>query len=70
MLKYALIATKSWDTMSSFKNKADIESTLKSIDNWEDLFKNLRTGIKETRKPNENTDIDLKKRRQKKKLFE
>ena len=28
MLKYALIATKSGDTMSSFKNKADIERSL------------------------------------------
>ena len=34
MLKYTLIATKSGDTISSFKNKADIESRLKSIDNW------------------------------------
>ena len=46
MLKYALIATKSGDTMSSFKNKADTESRLKSIDNWEDLFTKLKTGIK------------------------
>ena len=69
MLKYALIATKSGDTMSSFQNKADIESRLKSIDNWEDLFTKLKTGIKETHKPTENTDID-EKRRCKKKLFE
>ena len=60
MLKYALIVTKSGDTMSSFNNKLDIYSRLKSIDNWEDLFKNLKTGIKETHKPTENTDIDKK----------
>ena len=48
MLKYALIATKPGDTMSSFKNKADIESRLKSIDNWENLFTKIKTGIKET----------------------
>ena len=58
MLKYALIATKLGDTMSSFKNKADIESRLKSIYNWEDLFTNLNTGIKDTHKPTENTDIN------------
>ena len=63
MLKYALIATKSGDTMSSLKNKADIESILKSIDNWEDLFTKLKTGIKETHKPTENTDVDKKTRR-------
>ena len=58
MLKYALIATKAGDTMSSFNNKADIESTLKSIDNWEDLFTKLNIGIKETHKPTVNTNID------------
>ena len=58
MLKYALIATKSGDTMSSFKNKVDIESRLKSIYNWEDLFTKIKTGKKETHKPTENTDID------------
>ena len=63
MLKYALIVTKSGNTMSSFKNKADIESRLKSIDNWEDLFTKIKTGIKETHNPTENTDIDKKTRR-------
>ena len=58
MLKYALIVTKSGDTMPSFKNKSDKESRLKSIDNWEDLFTKLKIGIKETHKPTENTDID------------
>ena len=60
MLKYALIATKSGDNMSSFKNKADIERRLKSIDNWEELFTKFKTGMKETNKPTENTDIDKK----------
>ena len=60
MLKYALIATKSGDNISSFKNKTDIDIRLRSIDNWEDLFKNLKTGIKETHKPTENTEIDKK----------
>ena len=69
-LKYDLVATKSGDTMSSFKNKADIQSRLKSIDNWEDLFTKPKTGIKEAHKPTENTHIDKKTGRQKKKLFE
>ena len=63
MLKHALIATKSGDTMSSFKNKSDKESRLKLIDNWEDLFTNIKTVIKVTHKPTENTDIDKKTRR-------
>ena len=58
MLKYALIATKSGDTMSSFNNKADIEIRLKSMNNQEELLTNINTGIKETHKPTENTDID------------
>ena len=57
MLKYALIATKPGGTMSSFKNKSDIQSRLKSIDNWEDLFTKIKTVIKETHKPTENTYI-------------
>ena len=51
MLKHDLIATKSGDTMSSFKNKADTESRLKPIYNWEDLFTKLKTAIKDTHKP-------------------
>ena len=61
MLKYILIATKSEDTISSFKTKKDIESRLKSTDNWEDLMTELKTEIKDTNKTIDNTDIIPKK---------
>ena len=62
ILKYVLIATKSDDTMSLFKNKVEMENRLKPTDNWMDLITKLNTEMEETFRPNkntaENTDID------------